>query len=421
MKKILYIFVMLIVLWKYTYADECSQSCKINDGPPPSLEAYFTSLENITNNIMKAANTQWSKDSAKQERNNVIASLNSILSFGNYFWSFDFKVSLPLTNEIPTVVKRDVKRLEHETEKLTQILIKLEKRHVWGIEVQDICSGVGNCPFDGDEWDLRYFTTEVIKNNSKITEFIQSSILDKGFLSKNYSYFLVPNTFVSEISQFYSKDTLAACSSCKGEFKARTSEKIQNIGKLSAGWRETVKDWIDAWKLLRGGSKNPQSVQRQEELLADYLWKNNINSEQGDIVIWNLKRYGSGGFSSSNSLISSERYAQTQIKNEIQTFPEALREKFEQDDDKKVPYEEITRVDLGLKETEDIVNSITLLYEEQLPSALVQDTVSQEILARLLRMHFRMLQSIDLLWGSIDGAEDVCDRQGTWLGKCRYE
>jgi hypothetical protein len=58
----------------------------------------------------------------------LLASFTDLLDFGNYFGNFDFKISLPITNEVPKEVTRDHNKLEAETEKFTQILKRSEKR-----------------------------------------------------------------------------------------------------------------------------------------------------------------------------------------------------------------------------------------------------------------------------------------------------
>lgn len=54
--------------------------------------------------------------------------MNALLSFKNHFSSFDFKITLPVTNEVPPVVKRDHQKLEQISEKLTRLLETTEKR-----------------------------------------------------------------------------------------------------------------------------------------------------------------------------------------------------------------------------------------------------------------------------------------------------
>lgn len=71
--------------------------------------------------------------------------MNALLSFKNYFSSFDFKISLPVTNEVPPVVKRDHQKLEQITEKLTRILETTEKRGKGAAKIENICDGIAHC------------------------------------------------------------------------------------------------------------------------------------------------------------------------------------------------------------------------------------------------------------------------------------
>jgi len=55
--------------------------------------------------------------------------MNSLLNFNDYHGSFDFKIALPITNEVPNEVKRDHKKLEDIANKLTKILESASRRN----------------------------------------------------------------------------------------------------------------------------------------------------------------------------------------------------------------------------------------------------------------------------------------------------
>jgi len=425
MKKIFLILCSLSFLFASVYAQECSKTCKIADSPAPALTEYFTNIETVSSNILDAlstASSEWedenTKRSIKSERNGIIASLNSLLSFWNHFSSFDFNISLPITNEVPTEVKRDHTRLQKETEKLSQVLQRSEKRNIaWKI-VPNICSGVSNCSFS-ENMSARNILVEIIGNNEKITELYRGSILDKAYGTLDDTYILVSDDFRGQIEEYYNKDTLTDCSSCEGWFADRIREAIKNIGSLNTNAREWIQNWKDAWALMRWWKAAPWYAEQEAKLLADYLDTQWISSEQADVVTDNLERYSSGALTSSNPLFNSSNYSLNNTENELKTFEEVLREKFAENGEDKVPNAEITRVEVGLKESEDIKKSIKTLYEEQLPAAQVQDTTTQNLQARIIRMHFSLIRSIKYMEDNIRSAEKVCDKAGPkW--RCRY-
>ena len=131
MKKFYYIMWILLftAVFQYSYADECSNSCMIADAPAPALTEYFTNLESIQSNILEVLSdaesniisndsdeetsqiqAEWEASLSAWKR--VLQSFNSLLSFNDYYGSFDFKIALPITNEVPNEVKREQPLLE---------------------------------------------------------------------------------------------------------------------------------------------------------------------------------------------------------------------------------------------------------------------------------------------------------------------
>jgi hypothetical protein len=203
MKKNISIFLLICSATLYTSvnADECNQSCKITDAPAPALTEYFTNIETLIENVLEALSEAESNpaNTTQEERNRVIASLNETLSFANHFWSFDFTIALPITNEIPQVVKRDHEKIMQINEKLTRILETSEKRGTAGIRIENACEGVLNCTFTNGP--ARMYLTEMIKNNDAIAELYRASILDKVFIVEQSGFILVSNDFTAQIQE----------------------------------------------------------------------------------------------------------------------------------------------------------------------------------------------------------------------------
>jgi hypothetical protein len=89
--------------------------------------------------------------------------------------------------------------------------------------------------------------------------------------------------------------------------------------------------------------------------------------------------------------------------------------------ERKVPIVGIARVNTEIKQTEDISSEIKAIFEDQLPFAQGQDVASQELQLRILRMHFSLVRSINILTRNKAHTEKLCDKQGTGDGKCSYE
>ncbi len=84
-------------------------------------------------------------------------------------------------------------------------------------------------------------------------------------------FILVAHDFRSQIEEYYNKDTLMSCSSCKGEFRDRVSEGIKNISFKNIAAKEGIKAWKDAWALMKGGKAKAGTVEEEERLLSEYL------------------------------------------------------------------------------------------------------------------------------------------------------
>jgi len=94
--------------------------------------------------------------------------------------------------------------------------------------------------------------------------------------------------------------------------------------------------------------------------------------------------------------MNSQYQSQAQTEQERQTFQETLAEKT-RNDNNSIPYLEVIRVDTQIKDDIDIAMSIETLYNDQLPYAFVQDTVTQELQAHIIRMHLDLVFTANLL------------------------
>lgn len=421
----MWILISLFFLISATgYSSDCSSSCKIADAPAPALTEYFANIQAIQSNIINALNDAESDITVEKTNTDIdslsawkrlLQSLNSLLNFNDHFSSFDYKISLPITNEVPNEVKRDHRMLENIDSKLSSILETMSRRNISWVSHENICDGVSYC--DINDVSIRWALILIIKNNREIIRLYETSILDKAYLAENRNFILVANDFEKQLQEYYNKDTLGLCSKCEWNTWVETSEKIKNISIKNSAYKAGIQKWKDAWALMRGW--NPaHNTATQNIVLSEYLSSQWISWSQWDVILDNLKRYGSWSISASNPALNSSNYARASIDNTIDSFSQTLSEQFEWKE--RVPIIQLAEVNSELKSSEDLALSIESLYKDQLPFAQSQDTWSQELQLRILRMHSSLVRSINELQKNKKVSEKLCDKQWTGMWRCSY-
>lgn len=424
MKKYITFFCSLILIPHYLYANECSSSCKIADAPAPALTEYFTNIQSLQSNILEALSDAESeivnldnseKDNSINSWKRLLQNLNSLLNFNDHFSSFDYKIALPITNEVPNQVKRDHRKLESIDTRLSNILEASSRRNTGWWSSDTLCDWVSYCTLQ--EWSVRQALLSAIKNNREIIRLYESSILDKAFLAENRNFILVSDDFEAQIQDYYNKDTLGQCSKCEWNTWADVSEKIKNISLKNTGYKEGIQKWKDAWALMRWW-KPAHNAGTQNKVLGEYLDWQWISWSQSDVVLNNLDRYGSGSISGNNPSLNSENYARAVVSNNLDSFSETLAEEFSWKE--RVPIVQLAEVNSEIASTEDLALWIQSLYESQLPFAQAQDNWSQELQLRILRMHASLVRTINELQKNKKLSEKLCDKQWTGMWRCSY-
>jgi len=439
MKKFFYVLPILFLIWlnTHSFADECSNSCQISDAPAPALTEYFTNIETLQSNIIEAlweveseisispeddsdepqsfsqprAEWEWVLNRSRQ----LLQTFNSLLNFNDYFGSFDFKIALPITNEVPNEVQRDHRKLETIWERLTSILETSTRRNTSGAQSDTLCDDIDNCPFS--EVSIWQTLVRAINNNREIIRLYESSILDKAFLAENRNFILVSDDFESQIQEYYNKDTLWSCSMCEGNTWSETRQRIEDISLKNSEYEAGIQTWRDAWALMRWWN-TANNVGVQNRVLSEYLATQWISWWQADVVLDNLNRYSSWGVTGSNPGLNSANYASVAIENRIDSFSQTLSEQFEWRD--RVPIVELAQVNSEIKSTENLALWISSLYEELIPYSQAQDIWAQQLQVRILRMHASLMRSINELQKNQSLSEQLCDKQWVWDGRCRF-
>ena len=410
----------LTALFHTVEANQCNWNCRIQNNPSPWLERYFQDADSILSNIDSSSRSAWSNNSSfsnlRNERQRVVWSLNRTLNFWEYYCSLDFFVSLNITNETPSQVTRDSRRLEQLWERINQVLENTERRGNGWVVWENICNWVQNCPFTWNE-SLRDILIRLAQNNSLILQHFRASILEKP-CAPNLELILVPWNFLSELQMYYNKDTLTACSSCEDEFAWRTMERIQNISLINSDYRAGMQAWREAWAMLKWWfipTWNPENRERSRDEWLEREWR---NSNIVNITHNNRERYDAGWLSTNSTDENASSNAMTQITPRIPSFDEALRQEMQWR--QSIPITAIPRTEWEISRTQTISETIWDIYNSQIPYSLIQDTQSEEILLRMIRMHIRLSESINLLEKFRPRSERVCDRQWTWMWQCTY-
>jgi len=407
-------------IWIQTelFADECSQSCKIQDGPAPALTQYMADVEVIMWNILSGlTSSEKTAEENTENKNKISTSMNRIFSVWKYYTSFDYKISLPMTQEIPDQIKRDVTKLESYSEKLTQVLLQSSKRWSADSVLNKLCEWVSNCTFT--QSSARNAIVSLINNNDTIVDFMRSSLLWKSFIATDSIFILTPNDFSTQILEYYNPDTLSGCSACDGWFKDTSLKQILTISNFTWETKKWIQQWKDAWTLARGWSAQGSYKEQEAVVLARYLEEQGISTDQAWIIMWNLNRYNGGWLSTSNPLSNTANNSLTQVTNVAQSFDESLAQKLQSGQD-SIPYLELTRVDTIAKNSAEISQSIATMYEEQIPFSLSQDVSTQKLQWRIIEIHYSLMRSINILSKQVPQAEKLCNKQWVWDGNCSY-
>jgi hypothetical protein len=174
------------------FAEECEQSCKIQDGPATVLEDYINNLDVIIKNTLSTTKGKTKSGDIKKAQQEILTQMSKLIDFESYYSSFDYYVAVPITNEIPQEIKRDHDLLNNQTERLIKLLERAIRAGYGEVEVENPCEGVENCK--GLKGNVRGILTVLIANNKKIVNYYRLSIIDQ----RNYGeldFYLVPDTF----------------------------------------------------------------------------------------------------------------------------------------------------------------------------------------------------------------------------------
>lgn len=418
LKKITNITVCLLLFYPISSFAGWSD-CKINDSAAPKLLDYLKNVDTITSTIIsnaysweKAAKTDNLSDNAIDY---LVTSLWWSIEWDDLFSSFDFNLSLPITNEVPAQVKRDHKKLTEKTEELIKLFKKLLEDWYWNVKVEDACWSVNNCQF---EWKLaKSMLAEVIENNKNMVVYYRYKIIDKEY-SFSKSLIFTPEWFELEMWKYYNKDTLTKCSKYEWWFLWEIEKKIDSIWKMFTKWHGMYDDWNEGFNLLKW--INEDNKEKEAEILKKYLSSIWMDKKHSDIMLENLEKYNLWWLSSSDPISNSYNNSYNNIDKTKDVFETALIALFK-NWEKEVTPEQIKELMPDIQSTLNIENKIKDMVQPEVYFAFAEDNSSKDLELDIIEMHIWLTDAIKILTKTIPDSEKVCDDQCSGWWKCSYQ
>ncbi|MCD5380350.1 hypothetical protein LR004_00325 [Candidatus Gracilibacteria bacterium] len=429
MKKIFYILATLLTISFFTnssFADECSNSCLIQDAPADVLQEYIDNNRAIISNISSQLETQNSGNIVKQKS---IKIYNSITNWSTFSTGIDF-LKIQLSGEIPAPVKRDLELLKKEGENLAKFLKNMILQSSDNSIIDNACNGIQNCQLSGNAGDI---VGRLIENHSNVLEFYKLSLLGKQSSFKG-SFILADANFKSELNNNYNTYTLTDCSQCEGEFDKKIKEAITAISAQDQKSKDGIQQWKDAWSILNGSKNNTAEYAKLErDLLQGELSKQGIGGNNGETILNNLDKYNNNAYSNQNnpidntfSTIKDNIESNSNAVNFFSNIYRATKQLYKKGsgylkgDTPTVPIGVLVEIDSNITSATSIMEAVDNSYQREVPFISAQDTNSDKLQSRIIHMHISLSQAINTLDKTIPFSEKVCNDQDKGNGKCSY-
>jgi len=402
-------------------------SCWISEWPPKALKDYLknnsTIIKNVTSEITKSY--KWpDKEILTTLNENRVWMFNSFINWAWYWSYFKYFVSFPLVNDISKEVKRDYRLLENEWKWLNKFLETVSRKW-YNIDIKDACKWIkSNCNLN---WNALDIVGALIKNQSYVIDIYRKAVMWDEI--SGYELILVDNTnnkFVDDIIKYYW--IWNNCVNSEDSFSAKVWEKIKSIWDYSNNY----KDWVDKWKeAIALINWDNVTDEYEEELLTKELSRQWISWKKAAAIIWNLQRFNcSWDFDTSactwwysldnNFVYNSFKHIWKQISDQISDFNKDVIQEFLNSNEGK----ETTSINSILGDSEkieinlDIAESVSQIYNNELPFIEIWDKNTVLIRTDIINMHNNLNNAIKTLEKTIEIAEKVCNDQDTWNWMC---
>lgn len=416
MKKLIIIFIICIIPY-YSYA-----SCQIKDNSADFLSNYFDNTKKVMSNIESAIGNIDTEDKVIiANKNEMLAIINKVFNFHSFFSSLRYFAIYPISNEIPSEIKRDYEKIENFWDDILNFIEKLDSNWNLNVKIEDICNWVENCDFD-EELKVKEIAWIILKNNDSVLDLYRLTVMwEEDDFDKKILF--VDNNFELEIKKYYWKEAISECNSEEGEYFDRIKKAIEEIKAWDKIWKEWIKEWKEAWALLIW--KNTWNYEEHErELLQEYLSEQWIPMENKEIMLHNLSKYNKSWINKDNNFITNTISSTFwKISNQMKEWKDdVLWDFFIQNwltnQKGEISIKKIKLAEDNSDISKDLKERIAELYNKELPYATIWDISTDELRARIINTHISLDKSINLLEKTIEISQDVCYWQDSKRWKC---
>ncbi len=387
--------------------------CLIQNQPAPVLTEYIKNVRNVVKNV----NAELLSSNEKKNVPNAVwlnftKLSNETLDWDSYFVWFNYYVLFPISNEIPTPIKRDHRLIQNEIKWLKAYLDKIEKKWYSNIQINNTCDWVNNCELI---WKSSDIVWSLLKNTIQLWQLYRAIVTQESEKAvKNQELILIDERkFYLEFNRHYGY-WLEACTTSEWTFFSKIQKSIEEITLLGQDWKKWIEEWKEAWTLLTWSPKDPDYRTQEKELLGKELSRQWVSMENQAIIQWNLEKFNSEWFYSTDNNFITNSFSNIigSVADQLESFWESLTQAFE--DKEVVNVTDLTKKTNKLKVTETIKENIATLYQSEIPFTAVEDVNTEKLKARILNLHYNLSSSINTLSDTIKIAEKVCDSQ--WRG-----
>jgi hypothetical protein len=338
-----------------------------------------------------------------------------------------------MLNDLPIAMDRDLSILENETDWLRNYLETIVKKWYSWVKLtsDEVCDWVKNCNL---KWSTIDIVWQLIKNNTQITT-LYKQIVTKNNQATTLDLILteeLSSEFIIQLTNSYWKDTISDCNKLKGEgaeadsFGQRIDDAKQAILLNNDLWKDWIKKWKDAWKLLVWSSDNKDYATLERDLLAKELSKQGLSTSTQAIMLKNLADFNSDSHSMLDNNFIQNSYQQiinawVKVKD---WFNEATKNLLDWEDTKKINNEASVWINKLLNSsqktdiTESIKKNLDLIYRKHINYASIESYSTVKLQTDIIKMHNKIKNSSEILRQTCELAVKVCNDQWKWKWNC---
>jgi len=431
MKKIA--LLVIIILLNIPITSYASWTCLIKDKSAQVLLDYIKDnrkiIENIStwiseNNSNEDKNENgffekiWNNFKEKYNFTELEGGFNEIFNFKWYESYAKYYAIFPISNEIPSEIKRDYDILKQENEWLISYLKSLNSSWYWKVLILNPCKWVTvNCNYKNS--NANDLVLKLIQNIYKIQDLYRLTVMWDEITIETSNLNLVSNNFIIEIEKNYNKKSSSACSDTEWWFFYQIKESISEIKLLNQEWKDWIQKWKDAWQLLIWNEPNKEA-ELEKKLLKDELSEKWITTDYHSIIQTNLEDYNLEWLSINNNFITNTYdLIKSNTEAELKVFKDKIL--YDEIDNRiwnkpgsKLSIDWIKKLEKKAEKTKLIQEKIAIIYNNELPFAAIWDISTKNLRAKIIEAHKNVDISINTLEETKPISEKICKDQSWW-------